>query len=88
MPETTDFEAIARQITGRLGFIGSGGYAAMIAEQLRLVWNARGAADIAAIDRDLSPMAGPSVKHLDQLLRSLDVSPPTLVDGAYPVRNE
>jgi hypothetical protein len=47
------------------------------AEQLRLVWNARGAADIAKLDTELSilmgaTMAGPYVKNLDRALRRLD----------------
>jgi ribosomal protein S27AE len=42
---------------------------AAIAEQLRLTWNARGAADIATID---AALPGASVKTLDALLRLLD----------------
>jgi hypothetical protein len=50
---------------------------AVVAEQLRLVWNARGAADLATIETDLSAMmgvtmAGPYVKNLDIALRTLD----------------
>jgi aspartate aminotransferase-like enzyme len=46
-------------------------------EQLRQVWNARGAADIAKLDAELSmligaTMAGPYVKNLDRALRTLD----------------
>lgn len=47
------------------------------AEELRQVWNARGAADRATVDHDLSTQmgataAGPYVKNLDRALRSLD----------------
>lgn len=47
-----------------------------IAEQLRLMWNARGAADLAKIEATITyTMSGPDdglVKHLDRALRSLD----------------
>lgn len=48
-----------------------------IAEQLCLIWNARGAADIAYLDTTLSSLmgvtkAGPYVKILDRTLRALD----------------
>ena len=39
---------------------------AVVAEQLRLVWNARGAADIAQLSGQ------PSIKTLDGALRTLD----------------
>ena len=48
-----------------------------VAEQLRVVWNARGAADLETIEAKLSSLmglitAGPYVKNLDQALRKLD----------------
>jgi hypothetical protein len=50
---------------------------AVVAEQLRLAWNARGAADIARLDYELSRQmgpasAGPYVENLDRALRELD----------------
>jgi hypothetical protein len=49
----------------------------MIAEQLRGIWNARGGADRAKLEGELSSQmgataAGPYVKNLDRALRSLD----------------
>lgn len=49
----------------------------VIIEQLRLIWNARGAADVATIERELSSMmgvtaAGPYVKNLDRAIRQGD----------------
>jgi hypothetical protein len=49
----------------------------VITDQLRLIWNARGAADIAQLDTTLSSLmgvtaAGPYVKILDGHLRALD----------------
>jgi hypothetical protein len=84
MPETPDFERIALTIEEaqpRDGdFAGLEDVArlhATIVEQLRLVWNARGAADIARLDGALSQMmgstaSGPYVKNLDRALRTLD----------------
>ena len=50
---------------------------AYIVEQLRLVWNARGAADLAKIEAELfssmgAAQAGPYVTQLRAALRSLD----------------
>ena len=44
---------------------------------LRIVWNERGAVDIATVERELSTMmgsaaAGPYCKNLDRALRALD----------------
>lgn len=63
MPESPDFDAIARRLIAHLPIpqgaevaVHDGGasdeVAASIAEQLRLVWNARGAADLAQLERD------------------------------------
>lgn len=91
MAEAPDFDQIARQLavshTDRPNIKGVDELVLMvaemtalahsIAEQLRLVWNARGAADIVKIEADLSSMmgvtaSGPYVKNLDRALRSLD----------------
>lgn len=70
MPETPDFDAIARRIVELTDL-------SLIRQQLALIWNARGAADAAKIETELSMMmgthmAGPYVKNLDRALRSLD----------------
>lgn len=71
MPETPDFLAIARDVFMRDEPIPA------MAEQLRLIWNARGAADVTKLEAELSSLmgvtaAGPYVKNLDRALRSLD----------------
>ena len=48
-----------------------------LAEQFRLVWNARGAADIVKVEAELTSRMGDTasesyVKHLDRALPSLD----------------
>jgi hypothetical protein len=53
MPETIttpDFEQIAKQILASGGLYDDFMLTLSIVEQLRLVWNARGAADLAAFD--------------------------------------
>jgi hypothetical protein len=59
MPDSPDFESIARHILSEVCPLEVGTPDSAIdwsrhelIEQLCLVWNARGAADIAAIDRD------------------------------------
>lgn len=52
-------------------------FVGQIVEQLRLAWNARGAADIVELETELSGMmgvtaSGPYVKNLDRALRALD----------------
>jgi hypothetical protein len=96
MPETPDFEQLARIIICGMDAevikrvikddhsVEVVKVVSQVEAQLRYLWNARGAADIAAIDRDLSEMAGPYVKHLAQLLRTLDRDQPPF-DGTYPV---
>ena len=74
MPKTPDFDQIARQLL--LGY-GLSTLETEVAEQLRLVWNARGAADIVQLESSLSSQmgstaAGPYVKNLDRALRTLD----------------
>jgi hypothetical protein len=81
MPETPDFDQIARDVLPFcLGVKDSNDVpeaCGLIAEQLRLVWNARGAADITKLEQELSTlmgsmMAGPYVKNLARALRTLD----------------
>ena len=80
MPETPNFELIARQIH----FAATGETLVLInddilpiADQLRLIWNARGAADLAMLETTLSSLmgstaSGPYLKNLDRALRQLD----------------
>lgn len=77
MPETPDFDQIARTIADIFGTVGETEKEAAIADRLRLIWNARGAADVTKLDTELSILmgataAGPYVKNLDRALRSLD----------------
>ena len=74
MPETPDFEKIARAILEASD--GEPGET-RIAEQLRLIWNARGDADLAKIEHELAMLmgataSGPYLKTLDRELRKLD----------------
>jgi hypothetical protein len=67
---TIDFDAVARRIVELTDLN-------LIREQLVLVWNARGAADIAKGDVGLSALMGdtagrPIIKHLARALRRLD----------------
>jgi hypothetical protein len=75
MPETPDFDQIARRllVLDRENRIGDAldTFATEIAEELRQVWNARGAADIAKLEGAFE-QTQPSVKVLHQALRSLD----------------
>lgn len=82
VPETPDFDQIARNmITPIEGDDDErrqlkAKVVADIAEQLRLVWNARGAADIALLEAtvvELFERPSPSMaKTLDRALRTLD----------------
>jgi len=72
MPEIPDFDQIAMdllvQTDGDLGVTE-------VAEELRQVWNARGAADLAKLEWAFDPAVSngqPSMKLLDQVLRTLD----------------
>jgi hypothetical protein len=83
MTQTPDFQQIAHLIVD-VAYTDDGqvrdvkaALRAGIAEQLRLVWNARGAADLATIETELTALmgataAGPLVKNLDRALRQLD----------------
>jgi ApbE superfamily uncharacterized protein (UPF0280 family) len=74
MNETPDFEQAARNV---LIASADGDVADAIATELRRTWNARGASDIATVERELSSMmgataGGPYIKNLDRALRKLD----------------
>jgi hypothetical protein len=68
MPESPDFEQLAQSIASEAGFTGRGALTSMIAEQLRLVWNARGAADLAAF----RAIGNSSPQDIVRALRTLD----------------
>jgi hypothetical protein len=90
MPEPPDFEQIARRLIvlidweaeefvpkDDLDLRAVAEQQAAVVEQLHQVWNARGAADTATLERDLAAMmgptaAGPYLKNLDRALRTLD----------------
>jgi hypothetical protein len=68
--EALAFDAVARRIVG-LNDIDP------ICDQLRLIWNARGAADIATIESQLFEIMEPAdvgrhLKRLDRAIRALD----------------
>ena len=68
--EVLAFDAVARRIVG-LNDIGQ------IRDQLRLIWNARGVADITTIESQLFEIMGPAdvgrhLKRLDRAIRALD----------------
>jgi hypothetical protein len=74
MPETPDFDQIATRWIAewRTGKgLGEVTLETLVAEQLRLVWNARGAADLAKIDLEFADDTL-TLKSLDRALRSLD----------------
>jgi hypothetical protein len=68
--EALAFDVVARRIVG-LNDIGS------IRDQLRLIWNARGAADIATVELQLFEIMRPvdvgrHFKRFDRAIRDLD----------------
>jgi hypothetical protein len=68
--EALAFDAVARRIVG-LNDLSE------IRDQLRLIWNARGVADIATIESLLFELMGPGdvgrhLKRLDRAIRDLD----------------
>lgn len=83
MAETPDFKTLAHEIASTIlshrdeqHFVVVAN-AEFVEEQLRLVWNARGAADLATIETSLASQmgptaAGPYLKNLDRSLRALD----------------
>lgn len=83
MPESPDFESIARMLHDTFGCDHgtdaetAAAQVAMIAEQLRLVWNARGELDLATVDATLASLmgstaSGPYVKQIDRAIKLLD----------------
>ncbi len=81
MLDTPDAERIARQLV-ELGIVADDGHSgrgdaavavAYVVEQLRLMWNARGAADLANLQAVLSmTVAAPYLETMDHVLRRLD----------------
>jgi hypothetical protein len=69
MPESPDFEQIARVLLDASD--GEPGET-RIAEQLRLVWNARGAADVEAVTDFTWSQHLPVPSHLMRTIRALD----------------
>lgn len=68
MTPETDFDQIALRLTTQNGANAQ----IAIAEQLRQVWNARGAADLATINTEV-PLAPPLTwKRLQMAIRGLD----------------
>ena len=69
MPNTPDFDAIAQQLVPPQ-------FVWLVVDGLLRMWNARGAADAAAIEAELTSLMGttalPYVKNLKRALRSLD----------------
>jgi hypothetical protein len=90
MAETIDFEQVAREILERLSTSVLSHEAAfgtepprvqrhalLLAEHLRLIWNARGDADRVALEAALIALMGGTasaqyVKNLDRALRKVD----------------
>ena len=77
MPEPPDFEQLAQDLAETIrGERTDRDMERRLAEQLRQVWNARGAADIAKLewvfDPEVPSYGPPSMKTLDRALRSLD----------------
>jgi hypothetical protein len=83
MPETPDFKKLAHEIAAQILSHRDDQHVVVVAiaedleEQLRQVWNARGAADLAKIESELTSQmgataSGPYLKNLDRALRSLD----------------
>lgn len=76
-----DFEQIAKNLLNAVTKAGGDAKPVaateLIVEQLRHVWNARGAFDLAKVQHELSTQmgeaaAGPSYKHLGRALGTLD----------------
>jgi hypothetical protein len=72
-----DFDGIALRLAARVGSCADGAFVPAVAEELRLMWNARGAADIARVEAELTrtmgaAAAGPHIESVDGALRLLD----------------
>lgn len=77
MSETPDFDAIALKLTDALDPTDVPQGRAAIAEALRLVWNARGAADVVAIRGRMSTLTGwlasePYLQHVAEAVAEID----------------
>jgi hypothetical protein len=77
MPRVIDFEQTARTVLAAHGLHDDPQLTAAIAEQLRLVWNQRGATDFAKVESELSRQMGPIaaapyLTTLDRALRFLN----------------
>jgi hypothetical protein len=76
MPESPDFEQMARPLFEKLSdTMDPDNAREMVLEQLRRVWNARGAADIATLETvvpTLTTVRPGAMKTLDAALRALD----------------
>ena len=72
MPETPNFAHIARQIVSKLASPEARGRADVdaIADQLRAIWNARGAADLQTIESELAQIGVKATAHLRDTLGS------------------
>lgn len=71
MPDAPDFNQIARDCIEAMRLTGADmdtDTADGVAEQLRLIWNARGTADIALVEREYDPEATTT----EDLIRKLD----------------
>jgi hypothetical protein len=83
-----DFDGIALRLAARVGSAADSAFVPAVAEELRLVWNARGAVDISRVEAELTrtmgvAAAGPHIECLDSALRLLDFP----IDGAETGRN-
>ena len=77
MARVIDFEETARKLLDAHGLNDDPRLTSAIAEQLRLVWNQRGATDIAKVESELSQAMGPIaaapyLTNLDRALRLLN----------------
>jgi hypothetical protein len=77
MPETPDFEQIAHSIAMSVPTVTGQAFIlhrTHIAQQLRAIWNARGAADVATIETTLSSAmgAGAAAPYVENLVKTLD----------------
>jgi hypothetical protein len=74
---TPNFEALANEMVDVLRQTQGAAAIAITVDYLHKMWNARGAADIAKVEAELSQQmgataSGPYTKNLDRALRRLD----------------
>jgi hypothetical protein len=79
MPQGVNLSSIAEDVLEQFasGLAAEDRRHALLVDALRLVWNARGAADVAKLESTLASLmggsaSGPYVKNLDRALRALD----------------